>query len=336
MGGYGTCTRILARRLGSYLCYSSAPGPQAAPGQVDPLSLTSLYRFKSIGKDSALFGVIGRPVSHSLSPLIHNRGFQALGMDAVYLPFLVDDAGEFLRAAETLGVRGLSVTVPHKEAVMPLLSRRDAEVEAIGACNTMLRAPGQSGWSGTNTDAEGFLAPLAAAFGGSVPRGLRATVIGAGGASRAVVHALAQSAADVLVLNRSPERARELGRDFSVSWGPLDEEGAELMRDHAELVVQATSVGMEPSVEADPLPRYRFTGRETVYDLVYRPPVSAFLARARAAGCRTIGGGSMLLAQGLAQFRLFAGVPYPPELAREMEELLSAGDPSGQNVPFVR
>jgi 3-dehydroquinate dehydratase/shikimate dehydrogenase len=148
------------------------------------------------------------------------------------------------------------------------------------------------------------------------------------------VHALARHGSDVLVLNRSVEKAREVGKAFSVSWGPLDEEGAALIGGHSDVIVQATSVGTETGM--DPLPCYTFTGRETVYDLVYRPPVSAFLARARAAGCRTIGGGSMLLAQGLAQFRLFAGVSYPPELAREMEQLLGGGKPSGQNAPFVR
>jgi 3-dehydroquinate dehydratase / shikimate dehydrogenase len=323
MGEAGMCTRVLAPRLGSLLCYSSVPGVSAAPGHLDPQTLCGLYRFRSVGQGTRVFGVMGSPVSHSLSPLIHNRGFASLGLDAVYVPFLADDAAGFLRAAALLGVSGLSVTVPHKQAVIPLLSAQDPAVREAGACNTLLREA--EGWAGTNTDEGGFLAPLREELGGRVPPGLRAVVIGAGGAARSVVHALSSAGARVLVLNRTPGRARELAAAFSARWGPLGEEGAAMAGEGTDLVVQATSAGLHG--QGDPFPELRFTGGELVYDLVYAPPVTAFLVRAREAGCRVIPGGRMLLAQATEQFRLFTGVAYPGEAARGIAAELEGAAP---------
>jgi 3-dehydroquinate dehydratase/shikimate dehydrogenase len=332
MGDFGFPSRVLASRLGSFLCYSSRVEGGAAPGHVDPGTLEDVYRFHSIGEDTAVFGVIGNPVMHSLSPLIHNRGFAALGLDAVYVPFLVDDLGSFWRIAEALPVDGFSVTVPHKRAIMDGLSSRDALVDSVGACNTVIRernaassrpglnaASSRLGWRGANTDVEGFLAPLRDAFGGSVPAGVGVTVLGAGGAARAVVHALRLQGARMLVLNRTRERARRLAVEFGTRHGGLDEEGMSMMREFSDLIVQATSVGLAAAAAADPLSDYRFSGREIVYDLVYESGGTRFLGRAREAGCRTIGGARMLLAQAFEQFRLFTGVEYPREPRGELE-----------------
>jgi 3-dehydroquinate dehydratase/shikimate dehydrogenase len=336
MGDCGFATQVLASRLGSLICYCSAPGASAAIGQSDPRTLESVYRFSRIDPDTAIYGVIGNPVMHSLSPLIHNRGFAALGLNAVYLPFVVDDLAAFGLVADLLDIRGLSVTVPLKEAVLPLLARQDALVEALGACNTMTRTaegaePGapatRSGWAGTNTDVEGFLSPLRSAFGGMIPRGLRATVIGAGGASRAVVHALLASGADVLLLNRTEDRARELARRFPIRTAPLDEEAPRLARGYSDLIVQASSAGMEPGIGIDPFPAYLFTGREVVYELVYAPPVTTFLERARRAGCRVVFGKQMLMAQARGQFRLFTGSELPAEPEKSDRESIHESPP---------
>lgn len=315
MGEHGFCTRVLAGKLGSFLCYSSAPGLNAAPGHTDPRTLCDVYRFKNVRQSTEVFGVMGNPVSHSMSPRIHNTGFAALDLDAVYLPFLADDAPEFVRAAELIPVRGLSVTIPHKRAVLPLLSISDSAVRHVGACNTMKAGP--HGWEGTNTDMEGFLGPLRHAFGGTTPQRLRATVIGAGGAARAVVAGLVSCGADVLVLNRTPEHASELAAEFGVTSSGLDDAGVSRITGYRDLIVQTTSVGMEPNDSDDPVPGYEFSGREVVYDLVYKPPVTAFLSRAALAGCRTIPGGRMLLAQALAQFTYFTGREYPRETAQK-------------------
>ena len=319
MGDVGFPTRVLATRLGSFLSYASPPGTAIAPGQLDPATLEGTYRFRSLGPGTALYGVIGNPVMHSRSPLIHNLGFAALGIDAVYLPFVVDELEPFWRIADTLELRGLSVTVPHKRAVLDRVATPDERVVAAGACNTMVRREGRGPWTGANTDIPGFIGPLCAALGGKVPRGLAATVIGAGGAARAVVRALVESGARVLVLNRSPERGSALARAFSIPCAGLDEAGYRLAEGFADLVVQTTSAGMTPDAGADPASGLRFTGREIVYELVYSPPETAFLRRAIDAGCRVVRGVQMLNAQAFEQFRLFTGVEYPAE-ARGMLE----------------
>ena len=318
MGDYGFPTRVLAPKLGSLFCYTSPPGELAAPGHIDPESLDEMYRYHGITSDTGVYGVIGNPVMHSMSPTIHNRGLAALQRNAVYLPFLVDELAPFFRAADILDIQGLSVTIPHKENVMSLLERADQEATASGACNTVHRGP-DGKWEGTNTDPAGFLSPLLEAFGGSFPSGLRATVIGAGGASRAIVHALVRNGARVLILNRTLDRARRLARVFNVQAAPLDESGLSLVAGFSDLIVQATSVGMPPRTADDPVAGYRFSGREVAYDLVYVPETTRFLSRALAAGCTIIRGRQMLLEQAFEQFRIFTGSEYPDEAKREIE-----------------
>lgn len=316
MGEFGQFSRILAGRLGSWLTYCSSagggstPSAPAAPGQLEPRTLVELYRVRRLTRDTALFGVVGSPIAHSRSPEIHNRGYAELGMDAAYLPFRADRLGAFLRAAELLGVRGLSVTMPFKQAALRHLARMDAAVRETGACNTLLRETG--GWAGANTDVPGFLAPLEREAPGLLAAGGRAAVIGAGGAARAVLCALRGRGLSVLVLNRTRARARELARRFGCEWGGLDERGIGRLSEGCALIVQTTTVGLEGA--GDPLPGYRFHGDETVYDLVYSPPLTPLLQRARAAGCRTIGGLAMLQAQAEEQFRLFTGRTYPAGL----------------------
>jgi 3-dehydroquinate dehydratase / shikimate dehydrogenase len=319
MGDFGLPTRLLASRLGSYLCYASPSGAPVAPGQVDPVTLEDLYRFRAIGPSTAVFGVIGNPVLHSRSPHIHNRGFAAVGADAVYLPFLADSVGDFLKVADQLGIRGLSVTVPFKQEVIPLLSKSDELVHRTGACNTMTRAGEDGPWAGTNTDVHGFLAPLRSLFGGTVPPGLAATVIGAGGAARAVVHALLGQRVRVLVLNRSPARASEMARSFPIASAGLDEAGFQQAKEFGDLIVQTTSAGMAPQGEVDPAPGLAFRAGQIAYDLVYAPDMTVFLRRARDAGCRVVRGRQMLVAQAMEQFRLFSGIEYPEALREALE-----------------
>jgi 3-dehydroquinate dehydratase/shikimate dehydrogenase len=320
MGEVGFPTRVLASRLGSAWCYASSTAEAVAPGQVTPLALEEVYRFRSIGPGTKVFGVIGNPVMHSRSPLIHNRGFTALGVDAVYLPFHVPDLKEFWKVADTLGIRGLSVTVPHKTAVLGFDVVGDADVRAVGACNTLSRAASSGPWTGANTDMEGFLAPLRRALGGRIPAGLRATVIGAGGAARSVVAALASVDARVLVLNRTPENARGLAAAFHAEFAGLDAAGVQAAAEYAELVVQTTSAGMVPQEIVDPAPGLLFTGREIVYELVYSPARTPIVRRALDAGCRVIHGWQMLLAQARRQFLLFTGAEYPVDVMEALEQ----------------
>jgi len=309
MGPMGFPTRVLSTLLGSPITYSSGPGRQAAPGHVDPQTLVDLYRFPLIDEDTRIFGIIGNPVIHSESPGLHNRGFSLRAIDdAVYIPFQVDNLEAFFQLAEVLDIRGVSVTIPHKQGVIPFLSSRDEGVEAAGACNTIVWRDGLC--CGYNTDISGFIAPLKESMGGTIPEGFRAAVIGAGGAARAVVCALRKEGIEVLILNRTVERAKELAAVFGCSYGSLEEQ--ERIADYSDLIVQTTSVGMNQEDPIfDPITGYSFNGGEIVYDIIYNPRLTPLLKRATEAGCRVINGWEMLAAQAGIQFRLFTGQDLP-------------------------
>ncbi len=325
MGDYGLPSRLLAARLGSWLTFtsvSSAGLSHAAPGQLDPFTMQHRYRFHSLGADTPVFGLIGNPVAHSRSPEVHNRGLAAVGIAGVYVPFRVDVAAEFLRLAPSLGVRGLSVTIPHKETVMSLLARTDPSVRGAGACNTLVWE--QGGWTGYNTDIAGFLAPLQPAL--AAGRVRRATVVGAGGAARAIVWALRGAGVEVLVANRNPQRAQRLASEMGAAFVALS--AADLPRQvarYCDLIVQATSVGMHAGAAHDPIAAVPLGGHEIVYDIVYTPPNTPLIQRARQAGCQVVTGGEMLLGQAYEQFRLFTGVEFPVGERKHLSAAFAAG-----------
>ncbi|MBN1413333.1 MAG: shikimate dehydrogenase [Spirochaetales bacterium] len=313
MGDYGFSTRVLASRLGSFLTYTSALNEhQAAPGHIDPETMEEVYRFSAIDESTRLFGIIGNPIGHTLSPKIHNPAYRKLNMNAVYVPFKVDDVKAFFELADLLQVQGFSVTIPHKGNVIPFLRKKDPATEKTGACNTVVRTA--EGWQGHNTDVDGFLYPLVRHYKGSFPRGIKVTVIGAGGAARAVVHALAESGCSVLILNRTASKAEKLAENFGCKWASLDSEGLKMMEDFSELIVQTTNAGMEPDTTLDPLEGYSFKGNEIVYEIIYKPLITRFLSRAREKGCTVITGDKMLLAQAWRQFKLFTGHEYPENI----------------------
>lgn len=307
MGEWGFPSRVLPERFSSVVTYATAGKLPGAPWEITPEVLRTVYRVGELGSNPTIYCVIGNPVLHSRSPWIHNPGLRALFLEAIYLPIQVDELSAFAELAERFPISGVSVTVPHKEAVRSLLSIEDGSVDGAGACNTLVRE--DAGWHGYNTDIAGFVGPLRDAAGDELP-GRTALVVGAGGAARAVVAGLTDAGCRVAIVNRSAERAKALAKQFRCrSVDPSEvEKGAPY-----DIVVQATSVGMTPNEDADPLPGYRFTGDEIAYDLVYAPPRTRFLARAESAGCRTIGGREMLIRQAQAQFRLFTGRDYPVE-----------------------
>lgn len=311
MGELGLFSRVLAVKLDCFLTYCCTAGSnQAQPELPDPRSLVELYRFRTQNQQTFVCGVIGNPIRHSRSPEFHNRGYDTLNLNGVYLPFLVDDVPSHFRLAELLDLRGFSVTMPHKQAVLSHLQERDPSLKQIGACNTVVRRE-QGGWYGTNTDVRGFLAPIEQQIPELLHPSTRATVIGAGGGARSVVFALCSRGIHPLIINRTREKARALGELVGCEWAGLDEEGVARIGENADLIVQATGAGMDPEPEADPLPGYRFSGSEVVYDLVYQPLVTVFRGRAQKAGCRTLSGLDMLHSQGEAQFKYYTGRDYP-------------------------
>lgn len=313
MGEYGFCTRVLAERLGSMLVYASASGSgldPAAPGQLEPSKLLETYRAREFSPDWNLYGILGGPtVIHSLSPRIHNAGFSRLGLRSLYLPFPADDVEPFLSLANRLDIRGFSITVPYKEKMLPYLTRRSAEVEAIGACNTAIRDG--SGWVGYNTDSYGFSADVRRFLGAQSLEGVKTTIVGAGGAAKAVAYALKSLGASACVINRNMSKAKHLADAYGFEWSGMTERAADLMERYNDLIVQTTSVGLEGGVAGDPIDWYEFTGREALYETIYSPPETQVMRRARAAGCRVTNGLGMLQAQAEAQFSLFSGMDYP-------------------------
>lgn len=306
MGEYGLSSRILYRKVGSFLTFCAVNDPSKV-GLLSPEKMRTLFRANEVSSNTKIYGILGNPVNHSFSPELHNKGFHKIGLDAIYVPFNVDDVRAFFILADLLCLSGFSVTVPYKMAVIPYLAKFPRESRQIGACNTVVRENGS--WSGSNTDYSGFLSLIAKPLSQKLIK--KAIVIGAGGASRAVVWALRNNGVQVTILNRTLDHAKKLALETGSSYDSL--ENANAYSFTSSLIVQSSSLGMDaPSMDA--VPSLQFNGNEIVCDLVYRPHETAFLKRASSFGCTIIHGLDMLLEQGKVQFNLFTGYEYPKEL----------------------
>lgn len=301
MGPIGVPTRLLPAHFGSAWTYA---GDGVAPGQVPLADMLGRYRCGRTSASTAVYGVAGVPIAHSLSPVMHNAGFAAAGLDAVYVPFEAAGVGDLMELVQALGVRGLSVTAPFKESILDYAADVDPVARKTGAVNT-LRADGGR-WRGMNTDVAGFLAPLEAL--GEI-RGLRCCVLGAGGAARAAAVGLAGRGGAVTVCARRPERAAEVAALAGGVAAPFPPPPGSW-----DLLVNTTPVGTAPLVDETPLPRAALAGGSTVYDLVYNPGRTRLLRDAEAAGCRTVGGLDMLAAQAERQFEWWCGARPAPGL----------------------
>lgn len=264
-----------------------------------------------------LCGIILHPAGHTLSPALHTTAYRALGLDAVYLPF--DVPPEHLEAAldgmRALRIRQLSVSLPHKERVLDRADRASAEARRIGAANTLTRegdalAADNTDWVGVRRCLEP-LGPWA---------GRRATVVGAGGAARAVVYALTGLDMEVTIVNRTRERAERVAKALGGRVGTLEQP--------FDLLVNATPIGMAPNAAGLPVPPEALREGTTVFDTVYRPLETRLLREARGRGCRTVDGLGMLVEQAVEQIRLWSGrAPEPALLRRAAERELGSGAP---------
>jgi 3-dehydroquinate dehydratase/shikimate dehydrogenase len=303
MGRRGLPTRVLARRFGCVWTYA---GSDARSGQLSLSELLDRYRFRSISRSTSIYGLAGEPLGHSLSPAMHNAGFEHADVDAVYVPFETAHADELLSVADALCVRGLSVTAPLKIPLYERVKRGDEWVESVSALNTLKRE--SDGWRATNTDVPGFLEPLR----DEDLRGTRATVLGAGGAARAAVASLRARGARVTIAARRRNVAVHLagpGGDV-ISFPPP--------RGSWDVLVNATPIGTWPRTDETPMRHDLLVGGRLVYDLVYNPPVTSLLREAAAAGCRTISGLEMLIAQAERQFEWWTGQRPAPGLFRNV------------------
>jgi 3-dehydroquinate dehydratase/shikimate dehydrogenase len=324
MGEYGVNTRILAGYMGCHLSYTTVKGeadiPIAAAGQLDPRELGELYRFKEITPKTKIFAVTGFPLKVTVSPKFFNTVFSIEKVDAVYVPVPSDSIESFMRLSEEIGLSGAAITVPYKEAVLPYLTSKSEAVNAIGACNTIVQGSNTSpGWQGYNTDAEGFSDALLEFSRLKDLRGKKVSIIGAGGMARAAASEISRLKGKALILNRTELRARDLAVPYHFAWGGLARESLKMMTKYADIIIQATSVGMEPDIEHDPLWFYEFSGKELVVDLVYKPAKTLCLARAEQAGCKILNGYDMMLRQARYQYKFFMGKEFPSSLINRLE-----------------
>jgi len=334
MGEPGLISRVLAKKFAAFLTFASLNAESAtAPGQITIADMKNLYRWDAIRPSTKVFGVVAKPVGHSMSPALHNAAFTATGFDGIYLPMLVepdyesfknflDDFAKF----EGLDLTGLSVTIPHKGNALRYLKETGGQIEdlagRIGAVNTLSINP-TGKHSGKNTDYAAILDSIITELG--ITRDqlstLRAAVVGAGGTGRAAVAALAHYGAETLISNRDADKARSLANEFNGHRGkvtamPLDD----LLREKCDVFINTTSVGMFPKVDETPLGDRRppFSAKMLVFDTIYNPMKTKLLTQAEGCGSKTISGVEMFVRQAAVQFETWTGLPAPREVMRQV------------------
>lgn len=321
MGEAGRSSRLLAAARGAAVIYAAAEsGAEVAPGQWTVRELVDVLGVPRWHPGAVLFGLIGDPIGHSLSPAIFNAAFHRRRRNAAYVPLHGADLDAVLRLAQVAGVRGVSVTMPFKESMAARSSVRDALVDATGAANTVVFG---RRWAAYNTDGQAVVDALAAV---RPPVDAHVALLGAGGAARAAAAALVAAGCRVTVMNRTVEHARRLAERLGATYGALpsssaafpSSKSAGLRQTRAfEVVINATPVGMAgtPHVGESPVPDGWLRGDEIVFDMVYRPRRTSLLRQAAAAGCTVIDGLEMFVRQAAAQYRLLTGDRHQPPLA---------------------
>ncbi|MCR4821552.1 MAG: type I 3-dehydroquinate dehydratase [Treponema sp.] len=313
MSSLGLPTRILAARFNSYLTYTSPEDLELSLtdiGHTDPKTLEETYHFHEIDDKTNLFGITGFPLKYTSSPALHNTSFKNEKINAVYIPFKAEKASEAFEFASTLGIKGFSVTIPHKEDIIKNLQKIDKKVSEIGACNTVINDNGI--WTGYNTDCTGFARALLEFTGLENLKGKKVAIIGAGGAAKAIAYAVKELEGQACVFNRTLTKAKMLAEKFGFEYASLGLESAATIKEYSQIIIQTTSMGMgsteESSENNDPLWFYDFTGEEMIYDIVYKPESTPIMVRGAKSGCKVHNGFTMLQYQGDEQFRLFKSV----------------------------
>ena len=327
MGPAGQISRVLAAKLGTFLSFSCLSlAESSAPGQIPLDQLRSLYRWDRISRSTSIYGVIGFPLGHSLSPAIHNAAFERIGYDGLYLPFLIEPDYEHFASfmdgflsRPWLDLQGLSVTIPHKENALRYLREHDSFIDPpaqrIGCVNTITISPDGT-LSGYNTDLDAALDALTAAAGITHAdlAGQAVAVLGAGGVARALVAGLTAAGADVSIYNRTAERAQRLADEFGATAVPL----VQLPRASARIIINCTSLGMHPDTDVSPFPADALHSDMIVFDTVYNPPRTRLLSEATQAGAKTVNGTDMFINQAARQFELWTDQSAPTDLMHQV------------------
>jgi 3-dehydroquinate dehydratase / shikimate dehydrogenase len=329
MGKGGMISRILTKKFGGFLSFASLSADEAtAPGQVQIDEMKKLYRWDSIDEKTEVLGVIGDPVGHSLSPAVYNACFDAVGMNAVYLPILIEGGkikfDEFIEqivdyaGKGCFGFTGFSVTIPHKSHALGYTKHVGGFLEQlavdIGAVNTLKIGIGGN-VSGYNTDYAGAMGALCGVMGIEKHElhKVKVALVGAGGAARAVAAGLCEVGAKVTIYNRTVEKAKALAKEFNCKSAGLDEAAGM----EAEVVINCTSIGMSPKTDVSPVPKEALKEGMVVFDTVYNPLETLLLKDAKAAGAKTVNGAEMFVRQAMAQFKLFTGQEADEEVMRK-------------------
>jgi 3-dehydroquinate dehydratase / shikimate dehydrogenase len=321
MGDIGTFSRVLAGKFGAPFTYATFHHERTlAPGQLSFEQMQQVYHYEQINAETEVYGVIADPIGHSLSPQIHNTGFRHLGLNKVYLPFRVlrEDLPQFIgEDAPALDIKGLSVTIPHKEAVLRHLTQADGAVQGIGAANTVVFDGGQR--LGYNTDYRAAMESIEDALdiqpGAEHPfAGKTALVLGAGGVGKALAYGLLRRGAEVVLTDGAPRQALALAERLQcrrVEW-------ALRHTVQADMVINCTPIGMHPNVDETPYEKHHLRPSILVFDAVYNPESTLLVKDARSRNCHVITGVDMFVRQACLQFKLFTGQDGPGELMREV------------------
>ena len=317
MGEEGLVSRVLGPRAGAAFTFaSSSDGTETAPGQVTARVLRDLYRVEQLDPATRVFGVAGNPITHSLSPLMHNTAFRKENVNAVLLPLKVRELGDLLALVRELPLAGVAVTMPLKQEVLPHLSNPVAKgsiplTHRIGACNT-LRVGADGKIVGFNTDVDGVVRPLEKRL---KLKGARVAVLGAGGAARAAVFGLVAQGAEVFIVNRTHETAVALARETKAK--ALQHE--KFAKNKFDVLINSTPCGMKGSKIALPIEENELNA-SLVFDMVYNPLDTPLLKLARSRGIPVVTGLEMFVQQGARQFEIWTGKPAPEaEMLRVVE-----------------
>ena len=310
MGERGEISRILSPLLGGFLTFGSLEtGKESAPGQITAVTLKDIYRVGERREAFKIYGVIGNPVSKSMGYFIHNRAFKEAGLSDIYVPFLVDNVERFFKAFSPY-FEGLSVTMPFKEDIMPILDKTDGTAKKIGAVNTVVR-DGED-WKGYNTDCTGAVKVLERY---TELSGKNVLIIGAGGTAKAIGHGVREKGAKVTATYyRNKKRGLQLAKELGGEAVSIQDAGEIL----ADVIINCSPVGMSPNVEETPLPSRYFREGMVVFDSVYNPPETRFIREAKSAGCIAISGVELFLNQAVGQFELWTGCEAPAATMRDV------------------
>lgn len=306
MGEFGVWSRIVSAKLGAPFAYAAfSPDREVAPGQLSFQEMKDIYYYDMIDANTQLFGVIGDPIGHSLSPLIHNRAMRNAGFNGVYVPIRVtrDQLSLTMDGLEAMNFRGISVTIPHKETVLAKFPRCEEIVQQIGAANTLFRDV-DDGWTSMNTDYMAALDSVKLGLHmGDTLDGKRVLILGAGGAARAIAMGIQRAGGIVVVTSRTSARSKALAEELGCKHVTWENRGSE----YADILINCTPVGMYPNMDETPFHQNWLREGMIVFDTIYNPENTLLIKEARERDCVAVTGTEMFIRQAAAQFERFTG-----------------------------